>query len=398
MRAQDDDIKHLRSTNDLFNTFLKCVCDQKDKTIEYQQRELEKSSNAAEQLRFENKKLLYELHAQEVEIKRLLLDDASDFGWKVVADGKSQVIKDQEQQIETIKCKNNAAVKELEIKHESLQKDHEKLAQSHKLLQQKHQSLQQDHASLRQDHETLRGKKTKSDKKIQDLEARLTSRTQDLLKAKEELASHLKKQKPSQNTSPWLRHDHTSDSASPAIQIAKNTPIGATVPSKWESQQTTIPRSQDPLIFASQPHPWLPRGLYSQGGAQGVPSAVTQHRRAVDDVLALVDNRNDLPPIVTTFLQTQFSRTSDSLCRVDAIRFRESVLDFASDKICVQQKASTAQAVVPGHQGGACNFCIDLKRVCLQREGYHSMKAVPLPAHLRSGNSMDELGYWVQDD
>ncbi|KAH0124720.1 hypothetical protein KCU67_g17686, partial [Aureobasidium melanogenum] len=91
IRTQDVELKYLRSINDL-NSAWKSACDQKDETIKYQQQELEKSVNAAEQLRVENKKLHIDLHMQELEIKCLLKNDASDFGWKIVADERNEVI------------------------------------------------------------------------------------------------------------------------------------------------------------------------------------------------------------------------------------------------------------------------------------------------------------------
>ncbi|KAG9552195.1 hypothetical protein KCU71_g14116, partial [Aureobasidium melanogenum] len=140
IRTQDVELKYLRSTNDL-NSAWKLACDQKDETIKYQQQELEKSVNAAEQLRVENKKLHMDLHMQEFETKCLLKNDASDFGWKIVANERNEVIKDQKQDIENLRSKNDAA-KDLEISHQSLQVDYQHLQLSYEILQRKHKSMQ----------------------------------------------------------------------------------------------------------------------------------------------------------------------------------------------------------------------------------------------------------------
>ncbi|KAH0405170.1 hypothetical protein KCU89_g392, partial [Aureobasidium melanogenum] len=136
IRTQDVELKYLRSINDL-NSAWKSACDQKDETIKYQQQELEKSVNAAEQLRVENKKLHTDLHMQELEIKCLLKNDASDFGWKIVADESNEVIKDQKQDIENMQCAIDAtidAAKELRASHQFLQEDYKSLRRSHSRL------------------------------------------------------------------------------------------------------------------------------------------------------------------------------------------------------------------------------------------------------------------------
>lgn len=157
IRTQDVELQYLRSVSHLNSTW-KSACDQKDEIIEHQQQELERlrsTVDATKQLQLENKKLHQDLYMQELEIKKLLVADASDFGWKVVADERGEVIKDQKKDIEAMKSRNDAA----------------------KELQADHQKLQGDYTHLQQTYNKLREEKTKSDERISDLEVRLNART-----------------------------------------------------------------------------------------------------------------------------------------------------------------------------------------------------------------------------
>ncbi|KAG9674675.1 hypothetical protein KCU99_g4243, partial [Aureobasidium melanogenum] len=337
IRTQNTKLKYFRSINDL-NSAWKSACDQKDEIIKHQQQKLERlgsTIDAAKQLHIENKKLYKDLHMQELEIKCLLKNDASDFGWKVVADERNEVIKDQKQEIGNMRSKNDAA-KELEISHQSLQADYEHLQQNHQTLQQKHKSMQQDHTSLQQDHNNLREEKIKSDKKIQDLETRLDTTTKEWLEAK-------------------LAQQHN-----PRLTMQK--PFGKARP------RLHCNSACDP-------------------------------KRTANDILAHLSNRHDLPSVVIANLHMEFFLTGVSLGRVNDARFNEAFIDWASGTICVQQKVynHTLEYTVPEDRFGACESCVRLGRICIQKRGDYYAVVVPLPEALRSGKRVEELGYWVRD-
>ncbi|KAH0387289.1 hypothetical protein KCU92_g1765, partial [Aureobasidium melanogenum] len=334
IRTQNTELKYLRSTNNL-NITWKSACDQKDEIIKHQQQELERlgsTIDAAKQLHIENKKLYKDLHMQKLEIKCLLRNDASDFGWKIVADERNEVIKDQKQEIGNMRSRNDAA-KELEISHQSLQTDYEHLQLSHRILQRKHKSMQQGHTSLQQDHNNLREEKTRFDKKIQDLEARLDTTTKEWLEAKlaQQHDSRLTMQKPFGDARPRLRCNSACDP-----------------------------------------------------------------KRTADDILAHLSNRRDLPSVVIAYLHKEFFLTGVSLGRVNDARFNEAVIDWACGTICVQQKVYNSEYIVHEDRSGACESCVNLGRICIQKNGDYDAVVVPLPEALRSGRRVEELGSWVR--
>lgn len=274
---------------------------------------MERSVNDAQ---VEIKKLQKELEMREMQTKCLLQNEANGFGWRDVADEKSEIVKEQKRDIENMKRKIDAG-KHLEINHRDLRRDYDTLERHFK--------------ELEQDYGNLRYEKTKFDKKRHDLETRLDRRTQECLKAKHALehVSHLLMQKPSTNAQSWV---------------------------------------------------------YSFTGLT----------RTLKDVLDFASNGHDLPPVVYSYLQDQFTTTMTSLCMVNDIQFNTAVIDYASGNTCVQQKVCGLAATVPRHRAGACESCVMLQRICLQKEDYYLIVVVPLPKHLRRGKKVEELGYWVQ--
>ncbi|KAH0144208.1 hypothetical protein KCU67_g13190, partial [Aureobasidium melanogenum] len=139
---------------------------------------------------------------QELEIKCLLKNDASDFGWKIVADERNEVIKDQKQDIVNMKHTIDAA--------RELQVDHQKLQESYSSLQRNHYLLQQDHAKLRRENK-------KSDKKIKDLEARIDTKSQECFEANHarQDTSNLTMGISSERTRSWFHHNFAFASDGP---------------------------------------------------------------------------------------------------------------------------------------------------------------------------------------
>jgi len=328
--SQDIELKHLRSTNDL-NSAWKHVCEQKDKTIDYQQRELDKSIKAAGEQAVENQKLRRDLCLQDIEIKKLLANDEINVDWKAICNERSIVNKQQQQILQFMESENDAA-KEFKTDHWVLRGEHEHLQQKYRLLRQKHESLQQehisllqDHTSLQQNHNDLEEEKTKSVKKIQDLEARLDATT-----------------------------------SAPSIEIPSRPRHGSQVNLTPSRARRSSPR------------------------------------RTLEIVLARVSNRDELPPVVITYLKTQFFSTATSLGRIDDFRFSLLTLETVPGVVCLQRQANSGAAIVHIYRDGACEDCVSAKRICVQKDSIYPVVVFPLPKNLRSGKRVEELGYWVQ--
>ncbi|KAG9650428.1 hypothetical protein KCU95_g9179, partial [Aureobasidium melanogenum] len=166
--------------------------------------------------------------------------------------------------------------------------------------------------------------------------------------------------------------------------------------SETRIQTATNPESEnEPSSRPRTPASTTPTSA-RRGGARGGRRAEIQAQRNADDVLEHVVNRDDLQAVVVSHLQIQFGLTAGSLCNVNNARFSRAMLDSASGKVCVQQKANNLGAGVPADRNGACDTCIGLKRICLQKEDDQPVKVVPLPEALRSGKTADQIGHWVQ--
>ncbi|KAH0359368.1 hypothetical protein KCU65_g10003, partial [Aureobasidium melanogenum] len=118
--------------------------------------------------------------------------------------------------------------------------------------------------------------------------------------------------------------------------------------------------------------------------------------RTMQYVLAFASNWHKLPPVVYWYLQNQFTADMTSLCMINDFQFNTAAMDFASGLTYVQEKVCGYAATVPRHRGGACESCVTLGRICLQKEDYYPVVVVPLPEYMRSGKKVEDLGYWVR--
>lgn len=346
-------------SNDGNNPGLQILCDQRGRFIEYQQRriqDLESTANVTEQHILENERLRQNLRDRDNEIENLVSE----------SDEQSILIKHQDRRIKNMESK----IKELNVNHEKLQENYRILKQC-----------------------------LNPDNRVQNLETHLEPKIPETQHAR-----------PRKLRLPIRRHDNlASTSACSTTQILRNNTFCATAPTIRTHGQTTT--TSDSCIKPTTLEPAIPsrlqtalstnvtlseRKMLSHNRLDDLRSASLQSQRTLYDVLGHTSNGHELPPVVIGYLQTQFSQTAASLCRLDHTRFHEVMVESACGNVCVQRKASNIPARVIANEDGACDYCVWVRQICLQKDYMDSVVVVPLPEFLRLGKRVEELSYWVR--